>query len=548
MTEQNTVPIDPFVALGFENGGAAAVHYGIHNNSPVMYRLGAIGTITGSIVNYQYYSRNSSSFSETMTSFLPSGISTVVSFAWGESLTIATLSSIGITLASGTLLGGALVVAGGAALGYVTAAAVGEIIRAYQAGELTTGIVSPDYESLGMPVTPCFPANTSITLADGSAVPIETISVDDQVACTWHDGVKVAGGTLETGEEHIPVYHSPVTAPLTSGKVTRLFSNVTEEWITLVIPTGNVSGADGTGGKGSSRLLTATPGHTMLSEDGTWQRLCDMIDGSVVAFNSKGITEADGAEHYRPMGTVRLVQDDSSIVTAEAHIVRYSAATAHLFEETEMLVTRTEGGLACQHHYKKGWKTYNFEVAEHHNYIAGGIRVHNDSTYAHSMYPDAYFIGQGSNASYTIWGADANNIQADLTAYASNGTLLHYDGNSGVVALTNDWGVTTYTDRDGNSWTANFSGGNDGGGWGTPSGSGDAIGGMSSLSGTNFSIPGLPILIDLDGDGIEIAPMHQNMTLFDFDDDGFLERTAWVGSDDGLLKSPITIRLPVFLG
>ena len=28
---------------------------------------------------------------------------------------------------------------------------------------------------------------------------------------------------------------------------------------------------------------------------------------------------------------------------------------------------------------KPGWKTYNFEVAVHHTYVAGGIRVHNDS-------------------------------------------------------------------------------------------------------------------------------------------------------------------------
>ena len=29
--------------------------------------------------------------------------------------------------------------------------------------------------------------------------------------------------------------------------------------------------------------------------------------------------------------------------------------------------------------WKKGWKTYNFEVEKYHTYIAGGIRVHNES-------------------------------------------------------------------------------------------------------------------------------------------------------------------------
>ena len=44
-----------------------------------------------------------------------------------------------------------------------------------------------------------------------------------------------------------------------------------------------------------------------------------------------------------------------------------------------------------------------------------------------------------------------------------------------------------------------------------------------------------PIIIDLDGDGVELLPQDENFVLFDFDDDGYLERTAWVGADDGFL-------------
>ncbi|MEM6381296.1 MAG: FG-GAP-like repeat-containing protein [Pseudomonadota bacterium] len=46
---------------------------------------------------------------------------------------------------------------------------------------------------------------------------------------------------------------------------------------------------------------------------------------------------------------------------------------------------------------------------------------------------------------------------------------------------------------------------------------------------------GLPIVIDIGADGVEIAPQHQNYTFFDFDNDGYAERTAWVGKNDGLL-------------
>lgn len=44
-----------------------------------------------------------------------------------------------------------------------------------------------------------------------------------------------------------------------------------------------------------------------------------------------------------------------------------------------------------------------------------------------------------------------------------------------------------------------------------------------------------PIAIDLDSDGVELKPLSTSNTYFDIDEDGFKERTAWVGSDDGLL-------------
>lgn len=44
-----------------------------------------------------------------------------------------------------------------------------------------------------------------------------------------------------------------------------------------------------------------------------------------------------------------------------------------------------------------------------------------------------------------------------------------------------------------------------------------------------------PVLVDLDGDGVEIKLLTNSLTLFDADTDGYVERTAWVGADDGLL-------------
>jgi Ca2+-binding RTX toxin-like protein len=44
-----------------------------------------------------------------------------------------------------------------------------------------------------------------------------------------------------------------------------------------------------------------------------------------------------------------------------------------------------------------------------------------------------------------------------------------------------------------------------------------------------------PIVVDLDGDGIELVALAQSNVVFDVDGDGIAERTAWVGRDDGLL-------------
>jgi hypothetical protein len=47
-----------------------------------------------------------------------------------------------------------------------------------------------------------------------------------------------------------------------------------------------------------------------------------------------------------------------------------------------------------------------------------------------------------------------------------------------------------------------------------------------------------PIILDLDGDGVEVAFGQQ--TFFDLDNDGFREQTSWVSADDGFLVIDLT--------
>ncbi|MBF0127868.1 MAG: calcium-binding protein, partial [Magnetococcales bacterium] len=44
-----------------------------------------------------------------------------------------------------------------------------------------------------------------------------------------------------------------------------------------------------------------------------------------------------------------------------------------------------------------------------------------------------------------------------------------------------------------------------------------------------------PLVLDLDGDGIELTDISVNPVYFDLDNDAFAERVGWVGADDGML-------------
>lgn len=102
---------------------------------------------------------------------------------------------------------------------------------------------------------------------------------------------------------------------LTFSTVTDILHNVTDTWLHL------------------STGTYVTPGHRYLRPDGSFMEIQDIVAG-------------DG----------QIVSEDGSVVTVTAEIIRYSEETRHLFEEAEMLVYRTEVGLALAPEIKRGWK------------------------------------------------------------------------------------------------------------------------------------------------------------------------------------------------
>lgn len=133
---------------------------------------------------------------------------------------------------------------------------------------------------------------------------------------------------------------------LINKNVVRCFIGLTTSWMILSI----------SGSELNEIKLVVTPGHYFLCADGSFRRIDEIIS------TSHNVVLADG-----------------SVAAVAAERIVYSEETAHLYEQAERIVYASEGGLALAPRIERGWKTYNFEVEDLHTYIAGGVRVHNDS-------------------------------------------------------------------------------------------------------------------------------------------------------------------------
>ena len=129
---------------------------------------------------------------------------------------------------------------------------------------------------------------------------------------------------------------------------------------------------------------------------------------------------------------VELVGEHGKIVEATWRRVIYSEETRHLYEEAEEVVYASVGGAALKPEIKRGWRTYNFEVEDLHTYIAGGIRVHNDSldvyagaagdlgtvNYATQAYDTLVSNFGPSTAAFASWMNDIGNVAISLEGLA----------------------------------------------------------------------------------------------------------------------------------
>ena len=177
----------------------------------------------------------------------------------------------------------------------------------------------------------CFPAGTRVAMFDGSVKTIEHISIGDVILAF---NSRISG------------------APLCPARVKRVFSNQTKEWLVLRPAAGFESVAELAG----FDKLVVTSGHRFWQSDGTFMRIDEIMA------TSSEIILAEGAPFH---------------ITSERIV--FSQANAHLFERSQRYFHATQGAVAVAPQIEEGWSSYNFEVEDLHTYIAGGVRVHNDS-------------------------------------------------------------------------------------------------------------------------------------------------------------------------
>jgi hypothetical protein len=186
----------------------------------------------------------------------------------------------------------------------------------------------------------CFVRGTPILLADGNRKPIEQIEVGDIVFA--FDG---------RGE-------------LQPRRVLRLFENTTTELIEL---------SPAPDHRSEFTTLTVTPGHAFLTADGQFREIGKTIRQS----NLQG-------------ASAQIVLSSGTIIGVQAKHIDWSLATADRYERSEVLSYASVGNSALAPRIEQGWKTYNFEVEDLHTYVAGGVRVHNDSDPAFAIDANAF--------------------------------------------------------------------------------------------------------------------------------------------------------------
>lgn len=235
----------------------------------------------------------------------------------------------------------------------------------------------------------CFIAGTQITLWGGSTKSIEDIAEGDVVASFDKSG------------------------DLVPGFVKRTFRNVTQALYQL---------DNGT---------LVTPGHRFARPDGSYQEFEHILRAD------KRIVMADGTVREVSARLLRLDANGKTVYTPRSDGSLHHAVDIPMaLLDTAVNLPAFHGNVALKQDVLS-WRTYNFEVEGYHNYIADGIRVHNDSLHLDFRIDEATLIDGSIYLTGTKSGLFATELRRDLDGDGYYETVEGTVHSNGVAVVAN---------------------------------------------------------------------------------------------------------------
>jgi len=165
---------------------------------------------------------------------------------------------------------------------------------------------------------------------------------------------------------------------------------------------------------------------------------------------------------------------------------------------------------------------YGFDISTNFSYGNSEQEAETFGAEANSILNNGLLWSSG-NASFSSVTANDGGYWTEVNAAISDG---YQPGRGNLIDTTASQTVNSL-------WGSNFS---------DDAGSFNLTLGLSTAYLTNWSSDLAeidPLILDLDGDGVELTPFGNGYIFFDMDNDGLQERTGWVGADDAILVHDI---------
>lgn len=332
----------------------------------------------------------------------------------------------------------------------------------------------------------------SIALKSAGLAPSEIPNAEDSIwafcfsgetEISMADGSKKRIDEIVAGDEVLAFseFDQGGKGELVPRKVVRLFHELTDTWLKL------------------SNGVSVTPGHMFLTTDGTYEPISEIL-------------EKRGGE---------VVLEDGTVEVLTAELVEFNQENAELYPTGSKWVAETQGALALEPSQKFGWLTYNFEVEDLHTYVAGGVRVHNTCIQKDTNLTVVNnFIGTSGREVTTVLDADGRRVNVyNDRAEVFNGMVFEKIGNGNnkyEYSVINRFGQKMLLTKE-------------------------------QMAERNYDVgdykkdydkdkeSGKPVLIDLDGNGVQVNELSASNFFYDMDGDGKDNRTAWAAAGDGVL-------------